>query len=88
MTEKELIRLSRKGNKQAFAELYGLYKDRLYRYACYRLGDTYDAQDAVCDTVLCAYEQIGSLKKHQHSAPGYLKFITSPVPDTSQGKLR
>lgn len=63
MTEKELIRLSRKDNKQAFAELYGLYKDRLYRYACYRLGDTYDAQDAVCDTVLCAYEQIGSLKK-------------------------
>lgn len=63
MTEKELIRLSKKGNKQAFAELYGLYKNRLYRYACYRLGNTYDAQDAVCDTVVCAYEQIGSLKK-------------------------
>lgn len=63
MGEKELIRLSKNGNKQAFAELYGLYKDRLYRYAYYRLGNTYDAQDAVCDTVLSAFEQISSLKK-------------------------
>lgn len=63
MNEKDLVSLSKKGDKQAFADLYGLYKDRLYRYACYRLGNTDDAQDAVCDTVLSAYEQITSLKK-------------------------
>lgn len=63
MTEKQLVKKAAQGDKQAFAQLYGLYKDRLYRYAFYRLGNCDDAQDAVCDTFLSAYEQIGKLRK-------------------------
>lgn len=63
MNEKELIALAKSGNKDAFAELYGLYKDRLYRYAFYRLQNESDAEDAVQDAVVSAYIQIGSLKK-------------------------
>lgn len=61
--EKELVIKAKKGDKLAFARLYSLYKDKLYRYAYYKLGNYDDAQDAVCDTVLLAYEQIDTLKK-------------------------
>lgn len=63
MNEKNLVNSAKNGDKSAFAQLYELYKDRLYRYAFYRLGSHQDAQDAVCDTVLLAYEEIGNLRK-------------------------
>mgnify|MGYP002509417647 FL=1 len=63
MNEKQLIHSSRRGDSEAFAKLYGLYKERLYRYAYYRLGNPCDAEDAVCDTVLMAFEGIGDLRK-------------------------
>ncbi len=63
MNEKELVLLAKTGDKNAFAQLYGLYKDRLYRYAFYRLQSESDAEDAVQDCVVSAYIQIGSLKK-------------------------
>ncbi|MBR3150241.1 MAG: RNA polymerase sigma factor [Eubacterium sp.] len=63
MNEKELVNLAKSGNKDAFAELYGQYKDRLYRYAFYRLQSENDAEDAVQDCVVAAFIQIGSLKK-------------------------
>ena len=63
MNEKQLIHSSRKGDSEAFAKLYGLYKDRLYRYAYYRLSNSRDAEDAVSDTVLIAFEEISGLRK-------------------------
>ncbi|MBQ9517285.1 MAG: RNA polymerase sigma factor [Eubacterium sp.] len=63
MNEKELVTRAKSGDKDAFAELYGLYKDRLYRYAFYRLQSLSDAEDAVQDCVVSAYIQIGSVKK-------------------------
>ena len=58
-----MVLYSRAGDKQAFCELYGRYKDRLYRYAYYRLGNAEDAEDAVSDCVLAAFEQIKNLRK-------------------------
>lgn len=51
-----------KGDKDAFCAVYSLYKDKLYKYAYYRLNNTQEAEDAVQDCVLCAYRQIHSLK--------------------------
>ena len=51
------------GSKEAFAKLYGEYKDRLYRYALYRLGDTHEAEDAVSECVLAAWRGIGGLRE-------------------------
>jgi RNA polymerase sigma-70 factor (ECF subfamily) len=61
--EKSLILKAKAGDKEAFCALYGLYKDRLYRYAFYRLQNEEDAKDAVSDCVLSAFTQIGQLKK-------------------------
>jgi RNA polymerase sigma-70 factor (ECF subfamily) len=62
MDEKELVRKAKKGDKQAFCQLYNNYKDRLYRYAYFRLGNDEDAKDAVSDCILNAYQSIYSLK--------------------------
>ena len=60
--DEKLINEAIAGSKEAFCSLYGEYKDRLYRYALYRLGDPTEAEDAVSDCVLAAWRSIGSLK--------------------------
>ena len=49
-------------SKEEFCRLYGEQKDRLYRYALYRLGSPDEAEDAVSDAVLAAWQSIGSLR--------------------------
>ena len=63
MDENRLITLATRGDGDAFCEIYGKYKDRLYRYAYYRLGDSFAAEDAVSDCILEAYRGIGKLKE-------------------------
>lgn len=63
MEEKYLVISAKSGDRQAFAVLYERYKDRLYRYAYYRLGNKEDAQDAVSDCILSAYRQISEIKR-------------------------
>ena len=64
MNEK-LINEAIAGNKEAFCSLYGEYKDRLYRYALYRLGDPTEAEDAVSDCVLAAWKSISNLRSEK-----------------------
>ncbi|MBQ6151464.1 MAG: sigma-70 family RNA polymerase sigma factor [Mogibacterium sp.] len=64
MNEK-LINEAIAGSKEAFCSLYGEYKDRLYRYALYRLGDPTEAEDAVSDCVLAAWKSISSLRSEK-----------------------
>ena len=60
--DEKLINEAIAGSKEAFCSLYGTYKDRLYRYALYRLGDPTEAEDAVSECVLAAWKGIGSLR--------------------------
>ena len=52
-------------SKEEFCKEYGMCKDKLYRYALYRLGDPNDAEDAVSDTVLAAWQGIDKLKSSE-----------------------
>lgn len=63
MTESELVIKAKSGDADAFCELYSAYKQKLYNYAYFRLGDRDDAEDAVQCCVLSAFEQIKNLKK-------------------------
>ncbi len=63
MDEKALAQKAKTGDKEAFAALYTLYKDKLYRYAYFKLGVEADAMDAVSDCVCEAYKYIRTLKK-------------------------
>jgi len=58
----ELVKQAKQGDVQAFSRLYeSCYKD-MYRFALYNLGHEEDAKDAVSDTVLAAFENIGKLR--------------------------
>ena len=63
MSETELVLTAKSGDTAAFSKLYGFYKDKLFRYAYYKLGNVEDAEDAVQTCLLSAFEQIGKLKK-------------------------
>ncbi|MBR0374778.1 MAG: RNA polymerase sigma factor [Mogibacterium sp.] len=62
MDNTQLIERAIAGDKDAFCALYDLYKDKLYRYAYYRLGNREDAEDAVSECILSAWKQIGILR--------------------------
>lgn len=58
----EAGRLKDRISKEEFCRLYGMSKDKLYRFALYKLGDPSDAEDAVSDAVLKAWRDIDKLR--------------------------
>lgn len=77
MKESELIKNAQKVDKNAFCELYELYKNRLYRYAYYKLSSEEDAEDAVMDCILCAWQGIKQLKKAEAFPAWIFKILRS-----------
>lgn len=64
-SETTLVCRAREGDVKAFSELYaGIYKE-LYKFARYILQNDQEAEDAVSETVIAAYENIGKLKKEE-----------------------
>ena len=58
----ELAKKARKGDVDAFGEIYALFAEEMYRYALYNLGSREAAQDAVQETALEAFKNIIKLK--------------------------
>ena len=63
--EAVLIQRAKRGDIKAFSELYSRIYVELYRFALYTLKHPQEAEDAVSDTVMAAYEKISSLKKEE-----------------------
>ena len=59
----DLINQAKFGDTHAFARLYEMIYQDLYRFALYTLKNTHDAEDMVSDTVADAFRQIRSLKQ-------------------------
>ena len=60
-----LVRQAKAGDVASFTELYrGIYQS-LYRMALYTLKNSHDAEDAVSDTVVDAWAQIGMLRQEE-----------------------
>ena len=51
-----LVKLARKGNQSAFAELVELYKDKIFHLAYRMLNNRHEAEDVVQDTFLRVYK--------------------------------
>ncbi len=58
----QTVRKAIDGDADAFVSLYGDMYKAMYRYAYFLLGRSADAEDAVADTVVDAWEGIGALK--------------------------
>lgn len=60
MTEEQIIKLCKAGDRQAFNELVLLYQDKIVNMAYGMLSDKEDAFDAAQETFVKAYRGIGS----------------------------
>lgn len=58
-----LVKSAKKGNAEAFGELYEVYAEDLFRFAYYYLGTVEEAEDAVSESVCIAFSKISQLKK-------------------------
>jgi RNA polymerase sigma-70 factor (ECF subfamily) len=63
MEERLLVKRAKRGDVDAFAELYGKIYKKLYQFALYTLKNPQDAEDVVSEAVTDAFENIGQLKK-------------------------
>ncbi|MBE6041789.1 MAG: RNA polymerase sigma factor [Clostridiales bacterium] len=79
-----IVNEARGGSKEAFCTIYGMYKDKLYRYALYRLGDPQEAEDAVSDCVLAAWQGLGSLR----SSAAFSSWIFSILRNCCASRIR
>ena len=60
-SDEELIKLFQKGDEAAYVELVNRYKDRLYNFVYYFLGDSELSKDIVQETMIKLYQ-----KKHYY----------------------
>lgn len=56
-----LVERSKEGDTAAFSELYAMYANELYRFALYMTGVPEDAEDAVQEAVISAWQNIHNL---------------------------
>ena len=77
MKESEFIKNAQKGDKNAFCELYELYKNRLYRYAYYKLSAKQTQRTPFMDCILCAWQGIKQLKKAEAFSAWIFKILRS-----------
>ncbi len=61
-TEKMLAERAAKRDRQAFAKLYDLYVDKIYKYIYYKSGRTDEAEDLTAQVFLKAWEAIAHYK--------------------------
>ena len=57
-----VIKKCMKGDRSSFRELYRMYKDRLYSTCVRLLGNTEDAEDALQETFVKVYNNIGKFR--------------------------
>lgn len=76
-TREELAKRASKGDREAFGMLYQeVYRD-LYRFACYVLRDSYEAQDLVAETVADAWETISRLRRPEAFQAWIFKILSN-----------
>ena len=60
--KEELVRKAKNGDTKAFSLLYAGVCKEMYKFALYMMRHTEDAEDAVSETVISAFENIAKLK--------------------------
>ena len=71
-SELALIRRAHKGDVKAFSELYARIYVELYKFALYTMKHPQDAEDAVSEAVIAAYE--AALRRKSPSEAGSFRF--------------
>jgi RNA polymerase sigma-70 factor (ECF subfamily) len=78
-TDTELIQLLQNADRQAFAELYEHHKVAIYRYCLRMLSDSHAAEDAMQETFMKMFSNIGSLQKTEFFLPWLFRIARNEV---------
>lgn len=83
-----LVIRARTGDVDAFGELYGIYREDMYRFAWYYTGTSVYAEEAVSNAVLSAFEHITSLKKADSFKSWLFKILYNECKKLQREKLK
>lgn len=72
-----LVIQAKQGDVHAFARLYEIIYQDLYRFALYTLKNCHDAEDIVSDTVTDAFRQIRSLQNPEAFRSWMFRILTN-----------
>ncbi|MBR2455067.1 MAG: RNA polymerase sigma factor [Clostridia bacterium] len=80
---KKLVRSAISGDKDAFGTLYEIYSVDMYRFALSMCKNSFDAQDAVQETVLSVFKSIHGVKNPEK----FKSYLFSSLSNTCKRKL-
>ena len=80
---KKLVRSAISGDKDAFGTLYEIYSADMYRFALSMCKNSFDAQDAVQETVLSVFKSIHGVKNPEK----FKSYLFSSLSNTCKRKL-
>ena len=84
---KSLVNRARAGDVDAFGELYGVFREDMYRFAWYYTGTSVYAEEAVSNAVLSAFQNITSLKKADSFKSWLFKILYNECKKLQKEKL-
>jgi RNA polymerase sigma-70 factor (ECF subfamily) len=84
--QRDLVEAARDGDHEAFEALASAAGDRLYRFAWLVLGDTHQAEDAVQDAIVHAWQGLPELRDPERWEAWLHRLIVNACAD--QGRLR
>ena len=82
----DLVRRSKKGDKEAFAQLIDQNRQMLYNTALLVLRQEDDALDALQDAILACWENLPSLRKDRNFKTWLVKILLNKCRDVQRGK--
>src|ERR671939_1807989 len=81
----DVITRARGGDREAFAELYDEYVDRVYRYLLYRVRDASDAEDLTSEVFTRAFANI---KRYRWQGKSFLAWLYTIARNAVTDRMR
>lgn len=85
---KDLVKRSKKGDKDAFALLMDQHRQLLYNTALLTLRQEEDALDAIQDTILACWEALPTLQKDHYFKTWLVKILLNKCRDIQRKQSR
>ena len=88
MTEKELVKLLKDGDRGAFNELIEQYQNKVINIAYGMLSDTEDAMDASQEVFINVYKSIGNFKENSSLSTWIYRICANVCKDFLRKRMR
>ena len=76
-----LVKRAKRGDADAFAELYTEIYENMYRFALYTLRNTADAEDVVSEAVMDAYASVRRLRREEAFRSWMFRILSNKCKD-------